>query len=323
MRGIVAGGIACAFMHAGPARADDPGSSSEVPVSSRSVDLRLERQMLGLVSDVRRIVGARETLGWFDDEAAFDAIRTDLLQSVCRSVPEARAWALAELKADASRAGDPEALYRKDGRRVTPRVEAALTAWRSLRALELSLEEAGEHCPFWIEPNLDFEARQSVRNGLSLHAEGGGVVQVRQTEDTWTLGAGGYGRLLVGLGFDGRATMLVGGEFGGGALIRPNTKPTEFVITYLSAIPMVFRLHDAAWHYEVEVGPVGLFEADDFDLSYGFRTGVGLGLSGLNTSGIVPWAGLAVAYDHYLPTGGRERTHFFRAGLRVGFVYDP
>jgi hypothetical protein len=148
-------------------------------------------------------------------------------------------------------------------------------------------------------------------------------VQLRQTADTWTFGGGGYGRLLPGYGFDGHVSVLAGAEFGGGAMLRPDTSPTELVINYFPAIPVLVRFHDGGWHYDIETAPVGLFQADDSSLSLGARIGGAIGIKALRTRGVLPWAGLAIAYEHYFPSGGRERAHFLRGGLRVGLMWDP
>jgi hypothetical protein len=106
-------------------------------------------------------------------------------------------------------------------------------------------------------------------------------------------------------------------------MIRPDTSPTEFVINYFPAIPVMLRFHDVAWHYDIEAGPVGLFQADDARISYGARVGFAVGIFALRVRGVLPWVGLATAYDHYFPSGGRPRAHFIRGGFRAGAVWDP
>jgi hypothetical protein len=82
-------------------------------------------------------------------------------------------------------------------------------------------------------------------------------------------------------------------------------------------------VHEVAWHYDFEVAPVSLFQASNSNLSYGGRVGFGIGVSALRTRGFIPWAGAALAYDHYFESGGRAAAQFVRAGLRVGAVYAP
>lgn len=276
----------------------------------------------GLLLDTARIIGAQETSGWFLDEEALKEVHPTMMESVCRTPEAARQEALATLRARQARLGDPRQVFERAGRELTEDVERALRAARELSALERALAAADE-CPFWIEPELDFRGRQTDADRFTLSLETGGLVQIRQTDGTLTLGGGGYARLLPGYGFGGEITVLTGAEFGGGAMLRPRTSPTEFVINYFPAIPVVVRFHDGSWHYDAEVGAVGLFQADDSSLSLGTRIGGAIGVKALRTRGVLPWAGLAVAYEHYFPSGGRPTAHFLRGGLRVGLMWDP
>jgi hypothetical protein len=277
---------------------------------------------LGLLSDVERIVSAQESDAWFLDDEAYAEIRAVMLESVCRAPAAERQVALVALHGEAVATGDPRQLYLQHGRTLTREVKAALHAQRKLRALEMAVAEADESCPFWIESDPGFLGRQTDRKRFTLSIESGGLAQLRETAATWTLGGGGYARVLPGYGF-GDVSLLAGIEFGGGAMLRPNTSPTEFVINYFPAIPVMVRFHDVAWHYDVEAGPIGLFQADDANLSYGARVGFAVGIFALKVRGVLPWVGAATAYDHYVPSGGRPRAHFIRAGFRAGVVWDP
>jgi hypothetical protein len=276
----------------------------------------------GLVTDIERIVSAQESGSWFVDEGAYREMYEDLMESVCRATPAARQLARAELVTRSQAAGDPRAIYEREGRQRTQTVDDALLAQRQLRALDHALQGVQRDCPFWVEPDPEFLGRQTDRKRFTLSIETGGMAQIRQTAGTWTLGGGGTGRILPGYGF-GHISLLGGIEFGGGAMLRPNTEPTEFVINYFPAIPLVLRVHDVAWHYDFEVAPVALFQADDGDFSFGGRVGFATGVFALRTRGVLPWAGAAVAYERYLESGGRPSAHFIRGGLRVGVVWDP
>jgi hypothetical protein len=276
-----------------------------------------------LLSDVSRIVGSQEGSGWFVDADALREIHPTVMESFCRATPAARAQAIAAQKATLASLGDARSLFEQSGREVTDAVDEARRAERELRALEQANSRAAEDCPFWEDPDPEFRGRQSDADRFTLSLETGGLVQLRRTEGTWTFGGGGYGRLLPGYGFGGDFTLLAGPEFGGGAMLRPNTSPTEFVINYFPAIPVVLRFHNGGWHYDAEVGAVGLFQADDSSLSLGTRIGGAIGVKALRTRGVLPWAGLAVAYEHYFESGGRAPAHFVRGGLRVGLMWDP
>jgi hypothetical protein len=283
----------------------------------------VERSAQGLLGDVERIVDIQETLGWYVEEDAYLEIRDAMLRSVCKATPEVRERALALLADAALEVGSAQDLYEASGRRVTPEVARARTLQRRSDALARAARDATRDCPFWEEPDIAFEGRQTDRNRFTLSLETGGLLQVRQTQETWTYGGGGAGRILPGYGFGGRFTLLAGVEFGGGALLVPDTDPTELAINYFPALPVVLRLHHSNFHYDLELAPVGLFQASDMSLSYGGRLGIGGGFSALRTQGVMPWAGMALAYEHYVESGGRPKAHFFRGGVRVGFVWDP
>jgi hypothetical protein len=290
--------------------------------AQRAQATELTDDAAGLLSDIERIVAAQQTAGWFVEKEALDAIDEAVMESLCRTPPAARQLALDELERRHALTGDARALYRAAGETMTSAVNDALFVERQLAALRSGIQRVDE-CPFWVRPSPEFQGLQTDRNRFTLSLETGGNAQIRQTEGAWTLGGGGLGRLLAGYGFEGRFTALAGIEFGGGAMLEPHTNPTQFVINYFPAIPIVFRIHDVAWHYDVEAAPVALFQADNGAFSFGVRGGLGAGVSALRTRGVIPWAGVALAYEHYVPSGGRSRAHFIRGGLRVGIVWDP
>jgi hypothetical protein len=174
-----------------------------------------------------------------------------------------------------------------------------------------------------MAPDRSFAGLQSDRKRVTLSLETSGYVQLRETESDWTYGGGGMGRLLFGWGVDGRTTLLFGPELGGGALIRPGTSASQFVINYFPAVPFVLRMHELTWHWNIEAAPVALFQADDTRVSFGGRIGGAFGLTALRTRNVLPWAGLAIDYEYYPRGGGRAPTHFIRGGLRFGFPWDP
>ena len=274
-----------------------------------------------LLSDVARIIAAEEVDDWFSYREAWRSVEEHLLPSVCRATPVAREAALAALRVRHAALGDAKALFAQGGELSTA-VAAALTAERELTALERVLQRQSD-CPFWIHPEPGFRGLQSDRHRLTVSIESGGDVQFRLAQRHWTFGAGGGGRLLFGWGFDGRYTLLAGPQFGGSALLRPNSHASEFVINYFPAIPVVFRSRQLTWHYELEAAPVALFEADNTRLSYGARIGAAFAFTALRRRNVLPWAGLALAYEYYFEGGGRGPVHFLRGGVRIGLPWEP
>lgn len=274
-----------------------------------------------LLDDVARIVAAEEAEDWFTDREAQRSIEVHVLKSVCRATPPARAAALAGLRREQRERGSGEQIYRQ-GRQMTSAAERALSIERQLRALEAAVARERE-CPFWVQPERGFDGLQSDRDRFTLSVESGGNVQFRYTEKRWTFGGGGLGRLLGGWGFDGRHTLLAGVEFGGGAMLKPNTNASQFVINYFPAIPLVLRTRHLTWHYDLELAPVALFQADNVEFSFGGRVGGTFAFTALRRRNVLPWAGLSVAYEHYFEGAGRGPAHFVRGGLRIGLPWDP
>jgi hypothetical protein len=186
-----------------------------------------------------------------------------------------------------------------------------------------SIQSVESSCPFWVKPEVGFDGRQTDTNRWGLNLESGGLLQLRHTAGSWTYGGGGVGRLLVSYGFRGVFTVLAGVEVAGGAMLRPDSGASGFVINYLPALPVVLRLHDGSFHYDLEAAGVSIFQADNTHPSFGGRLGLGFGVSALRTRFFIPWAGFGVAYEHYLEGGGRSSQDFLRAGLRVGAVWNP
>ncbi|MGE0325018.1 MAG: hypothetical protein AB7K71_15380 [Polyangiaceae bacterium] len=289
--------------------------------SAQDLDAEPNTATRGLLLDLERILDSQEGSGWFLDQQELDEAYPTLLESVCRAPLSARQAALREVERRAKLAGDPRAKF-EQSHELDSETQEALHAARRLQLIQAALDGAEADCPFWVEPDAEFTGRQTDNSSWTLNLETGGVLQVRQTEGSWTYGGGGAGRILAGKNLDGPLTLLFGGEFGGGAMLKPKTNPSEFVLNYFPAVPLVFRVRDGSWHYELETAAVSLFQADNGNISFGGRIGAGIGLWALRTRNVLPWAGFAVAYEYYPEGGSRERAHFFRGGLRVGFSFD-
>jgi hypothetical protein len=274
-----------------------------------------------LLSDIERIVAAEESDDWFSDREALRSMEEALLESVCRASPDARARARAGLVRAHAELGSARELYSRQ-RELTSEVERALSIARQLLALDHTLARVRE-CPFWVPSEPGFLGLQSDRQRITFSVESGGNIQLRATQGRWTFGGGGLARLLAGYGFDGRYTVLWGAELGGGAMLRPNTNASQFVINYFPALPLVLRNRFLTWHFDVEAAPVALFQADNTRFSFGGRIGGAFAFTALRRRNVLPWAGLAIAYEHYLESGGREPAHFVRGGLRIGLPWDP
>jgi len=275
----------------------------------------------GLRADLERILSPEETGGWFLDRAHYEAMHPAVVQSVCRTSPEARQYLLEELGTELAQVGEPRALFDAAGGKMTSAVEKALHLTRLRTALARAMD--GNDCPFWVKPEKGYEGRQTDRNRFTLNLETGGLAQFRYASgsEKVTVGAGPSIRVLAGWGF-GHTSIMGGVELAGGPMLREDDS-SKFVLNYFPAIPIVVRVRDVSWTYSFETGMVSLFQGDNLGLSYGVRAGFGIGLMALRTRYFIPWAGIAAYYEHYFPGSDRPALEFLRGGLRIGIIYDP
>ena len=310
-------GSAVVAAEPGPVPAEpalQPAPSARAEPSESSVE--------ALLFDLTRIVDAEESSGWLIDEAALGNVHPGLMESVCRATPDVRERTLSLVEAESAAQGDPRAEFARAGGELTDRVEVAISASRRARALREAIAKAPSECPFWLPPDPEFRGLQSTRDRWMLNFDTGGTAQIRNSAGSWALGAGGFGRLLFGYGFT-HVSLLGGVEFGGGALVEPDTNPTQFAVNYIPALPFIVRLHHGAWHLDCEGAMVGLFQAGNTELSYGVRGGLTLGLASLRLRGILPWVGLGVATEYHFENSARPEALYLRGGLRVGGIWAP
>jgi hypothetical protein len=311
-RALKLAGLSLAALFAlwpGVARAQAPGEPSAASVAA-------------LIFDLERIVASEENGGWLLEQQAQDAIHPDVMESVCRATPSVRARALEQLTRRSVALGDPRALYESAGGQLTDQVNSALSAQRALSALQRAATAAPGECPFWVGADPEFRGLQSMRDRWIVNFDTGGTVQLRRTQGDWSIGAGGFGRMLGGYSFT-HLSLLAGVELGGGALVEPHTKPTAFAVNYIPALPVILRLHRDAWNVDLEGATVGLFQASNHRLSYGVRGGVTVGVSALRVRGILPWVGIGLATEYHFENSARPGAWYLRGGLRVGGVWDP
>lgn len=303
-----AAALLLALVAAGPASADPsaPPGPSDAPAFE------------ALREDLERLIEVQESGGWKIDRYEIEEMMPSALMTVCKVPVETRQRALAFYDRRIVALGGPlEKAWAK---------KADVSAWRSLifttRVRALLAEataRAKTECPVYLEPDPAFRGIQSDVDKWSLNLETGGLLQIRHTQGRWTYGGGGVIRALASRGF-GRVTLLAGPEFAGGAMLRIGGAG-GFVVNYFPAIPVVLRMHQRTWHYDVELAPVALFQADDGRFSYGVRFGLGGGIQARRSRGVIPWAGIAFAYETYFP-GARPAAQFLRGGLRVGIVWN-
>lgn len=271
-----------------------------------------------LAADLERIVEAQQSGGWRIDWYEVQDMLPSTLMTVCQVPVATRIRVLAWYERRIALLGGPVEVAFQQSKSLSA-IKPLVFVTRVRDLLAEANKRAPKECPFWLTPREDFHGIQNDRHRFNLNVETGGLLQVRKTEGTWTYGGGGVIRGLISRGFE-HTTLLFGPEFAGGAMLKVGGGGTV-VINYFPAIPLVFRMHDRSWHYDVEVAPVALFQANDARFSYGVRFGFGGGVQARRTRGVLPWAGIAFAYETYFP-GARPQATFIRGGLRVGIVWN-
>lgn len=289
------------------ARAQDPNAEAET-----------------LIADLRKIVEIRAASGWKIDRYEYEGMMPDALLSVCRTPRETQSNALAKVGRRVEILGGPfEEAFHKNGDKMDG-LKDLLFATRVERLLREASLRALTECPVWMTPKGPFRGVQTDARKITLSGEGGGlgfIFNVDKRGDA-TLGGGGMGRLMLGFGLDYRWTVLLGVEVGGGALIQRNGTTTELPLLFQAAIPLVLRLHDVSWHYEVELGFVGLADEKDTRVSPGLRVGGLIGISTLRVRSFMPWFGLGGAMEQYLDSTARPAFRIWKGGARIGFNWD-
>ncbi len=272
---------------------------------------------VALREDLSRIVESQESGGWRIDRYEIEEMMPATLLSVCQVDPAIRVQMLKDLDAQILAAGGPFATAWAKNPNLSAH-KRLLTLTRTRLLLAEAHARAPVECPVHLPVDPAFAGVQTDFRRVSLNLETGGVLQIRRMAGHWTYGGGGVGRALLSYG-TGRVTFAAGAEFSGGPMLRPGT--TDFVINYFPALPVMLRVWDHTWHWDFELAPVALFQADDFRLSFGMRIGGAVGVMARRSRGVLPWAGLQMGFETY-PNGPRPPMQFFRGGLRVGIVWN-
>jgi hypothetical protein len=270
----------------------------------------------GLLHDISKIVESKQTTGWLIDRYELEKMMGDALSSVCRAPEEARQAALAQCEQAIVTLGGPlEKAYRENGGSLDG-LSDLVFATRVRDLLAEAITRAPADCPAWIPPDPEFKGLQTDAGRFTLELEGGGLFVYHDK----LLGGGGSGRVLGAYGLSQHWSVLAGGEFGGAALFKQGDGGTEFPIEFVFATPVVLRLLDLTWHYDLEAAPVVFLQ--DGSTNVGVRAGVLLGISTLRIRGIMPWAGIGFAAERYFDGAERDGFLLLKGGARVGLDWD-
>ena len=279
------------------------------------------RAQRALIFDVRKLVSAQEDTGWKVDKYEFEDMMPDALLSICVVDEVVRKRALAVVEHNEKRLGGPLRAAIEGGKDPDD-LSDLITATRVRDLLRLALARAPSECPVWMKREPDFRGVQSDAYRLTINLEAGGQAVAQRAGNENDVGAGGAGRLLFGYGLDHHYTLLFGGEFSGNALFQREGSTVNFPLQFIVAAPVVLRRHFLSFHHDLEAAPLVYFTDRDARLSYGVRVGGGIGLSTARIRGIMPWAGLALAFEFVFPNERRRAISAIKGGARIGFDWD-
>jgi hypothetical protein len=266
-------------------------------------------------------VETRERGEWLLDEKELEAAQPKAMQSICRVTPDTVAslerWLDAQI---ASEGGPPDEQFESG---VDLGELGEVMTLQRVRRLAHQTDEVRQSCPFWMTVEEDFEGVHRPTNRFVLLAESTGAGSLILRGDETILGAGGAGRLLAAWGLGHRYLLAVGGEAGGAAVLEPLTdsESDEIETRIHAALPVMFRIHDLARFYDIELAATALASPRDFDPLFGFRAQIGAGLLTVRISKFLPYFSLIAGYE-VLPLEG-EAIHIFRFGTRFGVDVDP
>ena len=272
-----------------------------------------------ILLDMMHLIKVAQSAGWKIDKYEIEKLMPDALQSVCRVRPSSREAALTTLHEQINLSGGPvELLYQKNPK--LRKLRKQLTLDRAQALLTEASRRAAADCPFYLQPEDDFQSLQGIDRRFLFVIESEGSAQIEKKGDQLAYGGGGFGRLLFGKGFD-KASLFSGVEVAGSGLLVLGAPASEFEVRYSAAIPVVLRWTSINWQYEVETAPVFLVDDTDFRLSYGIRAAAGVGVHAHRRQGFLPWGGLSVGLDHFFE-GVRPTTELLHIGFRAGFIFN-
>ncbi len=277
-----------------------------------------------LYSDARQVIETRQRLGWIIDRMEYEAAAPSLLQSVCQ-VPQGKRielldWLDARIEAEG---GPAEAAYQREGEDLDA-ISELLTLERMLGALEYADALSSDDCPFWLEPDPEFDGVQTDTHRFVLLAETfGGPALI--FKDGVQLGGGGALRIMPGYGVSDRLTIALGVELGGsGALSGVGTdEEQEIVARPTGAVPLLLRIHDDTWVYDLELAAITQYYEDSLSIPPGARIALAGGIKTVRIGRIMPIALGFVAYEVEPAYRDLPISHAFRIGTRIGVDYDP
>lgn len=275
-----------------------------------------------LYIDTRKVVELGEQLEWVIDEYEIAEALPEVVPSVCETPVEDRLALMRWIdQRIAEEGGSAEAVYHANGNDI----DAATDVLRleRIRALLVKAEEVAERaCPFWLEPDPDFEGAQNLDSTTIIGESVGSGGLILQDGEVG-VGGGGGGRLLLSYGFGSRVTIATGLELGAAAAFPEDEAGNRTLqAQFGGAVPLLLRFWDRLSLLDLEAALAFRYVNDEIGTP-GFRVSAGYGLSSLRISRFMPYVVVWVGYEFQPEREGFGTQHSILVGTRVGINWDP
>jgi hypothetical protein len=279
----------------------------------------------GLYVDLRQVVASAERLDWVVDRLEVEAIRPEIMRSMCYTPRPARRSLRLWLGEQIAEEGGPSvARYALAGEDADN-----LSRIRHLERVALLLDAAEERvgeCPYWIEPSSGFAGVHSDAHRWVLMAETMPSLQILLAKGVDTrIGGAGLGRILIGRGLSHRLTLSAGFETGLASVVSQDTDESlQITPAFALGIPAVLRWHDGP--LRVDLGTAFTARSPDVDFGnprFGVRWSVGVGVATLRVLGVQPYVMLWTGHEYQFARDDDPGQHGLRIGTRVGVNWDP
>jgi hypothetical protein len=275
-----------------------------------------------LYVDLRKAVELSADTGWIVDRLELHGNAEHALNSACRVDPAMRddldVWLTGRI---ALAGGSAEEIYRATGGDMSA-ASTSLTLERTRALLRYANAHAAEDCPFWLEPDDDFNGVQGDAGRFVLLGETFGYGAVVLERGEAALAGGGAGRLLLGHGLGSRFTLAAGLEVGGMGTFQSVEGERRIEPTFAIGAPVLLRFTHFSRIVDLEVAPVARFESSDL-LTPGVRVLIGGGLATLRASAFMPYGIIALGYQFQPPDARKPADHSVMIATRVGIDWAP
>ncbi|MDH5675080.1 MAG: hypothetical protein OEZ06_23320 [Myxococcales bacterium] len=274
-----------------------------------------------LYVDLRKAVEISGDTGWVLDRVQMEANAESAMGSVCRVEPLVRDRLEAFIGGQIALRGGPAERIHAERGELDGEV---LTLDRTLALLRFANAHVAEDCPFWLEPEPDFEGVQGDAGRAVILLESGGFGALYFEQGDTYLGAGGGGRALFAYGVGRRLTLAAGLEVGGFGGLSDNQEGTRRIdATITAGTPLLLRVTWFSRLLDVELTPVVRFDPGADLLPPGLRATVGGGYAAMRTGSLMPYLVVYAGYEVHPDRDFNIEGHVVMVGTRVGVDIDP